>query len=151
MDTLPPESSYRLALLLGRERPQIEDRMVQGARDLSPIYAFMPAFLLRQWGHAVTGAVITALVEADLQPVRSYAAMTIQLAQRVGRPAALLRGLMSTWGGVVGNLIVTEFATEPVVCTESMAILDTMLALAEQAITLAYVSDDVAQELLPTE
>lgn len=151
MDPLPPESSYRLALLLGRERSHIEDRMVQAARALSPIYAFMPTFLLRQWGHAVTGAVITALVEADLQPVQSYAAMTMQLAQRVGRPAALLRGLMNTWGAVVGDLIVAEFAAEPMVCSESLAILGTMLALAEQAITLAYAPDGAEHAVLPTE
>ena len=152
MNTLPPESSYRLALLLGRARGQIDGQMVEDARSLSPIYAFMPAILLRQWSHDLTGAVITTLVEADLGPVRSYGATAVQVARRVGRPPELVRALIGTWGRIAGTLADAEFAADPPALAEVRAILRALLAEADEVIAEAYAADGAAaRELLHNE
>ncbi len=148
VDCLPPQSSYRLSLLLSRERLLIEDGMVQGARILSPLYAAMPDFLLRQWCHEITRAVITTLVDADLQHVHSYGVSAALFARRVGRSHDLVRGLIGTWGNSVRSLVDTEFDADPALHFEMAAILQTLLDLADQAVTEAYAADHVEHTVL---
>ena len=150
MNDLPPAAAYRLALLLGRERQHIEDQMIEDARALSPIYAFMPAIVLRQWGHDMTGAVITTLVEGDLAPLRSYGAAAVQVARQVGRSPDLVRALIGTWSRITGTLADAEFAADPAAQAETRAILHTLLGVADEVIAAAY-TDDAARELLHNE
>jgi hypothetical protein len=150
MNDLPPAAAYRLALFLGRERQHIEDQMVEEARALSPIYAFMPTIVLRQWGHDMTGAVITTLVEGDLAPLRNYGAMAVQVARRVGRSPDLVRALIGTWSRINGALAAAAFAADPPAQAETRAILQTLLGVADEVITAAY-ADYAARELLQNE
>ena len=147
MNDLPPAAAYRLALLLGRERQHIEDQMVEEARALSPIYAFMPAIVLRQWGHDMTGAVISTLIAADLAPLRSYGAEAVQVARRVGRSPDLVRALIGTWSRITGTLADAAFAADPPAQAETRAILHTLLGVADEVIAAAY-ADHAARELL---
>jgi hypothetical protein len=148
MNPLPPESAYRLGLLLSSHRAALEDQMVQGAQVLSPHYAFMPAFLLHHWCHEVTGAVIAALIEADLRPLETYALTVMGFARRVGRSPDLVRGLAGVWCGLARDLVDAELAAEPEIRTETAAIVDTLLALADQVLTTVYEPDSAARELL---
>jgi hypothetical protein len=151
MDCLPPQSSYRLSLLLSRERLLIEDGMIRGARLLSPHYAAMPDFLLRQWCHEITRAVITTLVDADLQHVHSYGVSAALFARRVGRSHELVRGLIGTWGSTVRSLVDSEFDADPALYFDMTAILQTLLDLADQAVTEAYAADLVEHPALHSE
>ena len=122
--------------------------MVQGAQALSPHYAFMPAFLLRHWCHEVTSAVITALIEADLGSLEAYTLTVIGFARRVGRSPDLVRRLVGVWCRLVGELVDAELAAEPATRAETAAIIETLLALADQVLTTVYGPDSAARELL---
>jgi hypothetical protein len=148
MDRLPPESAYRLALLLSRDRGHLEDRMVQAARSLSPVYAFMPTFLLHHWCHEVISAVLTTLIEADLRPVQAYVTNLIRLTRQLGRSPDLIRALVGAWSRLIEDLIDAECAAAPDTHAELTSVLRTLLALADQAIAVGYSSEGAAHELL---
>lgn len=148
MAQLPAASAYRLAFLLSRERRLLEEQMVRAAQGLSPLYAFMPAFLLRHWCHEVLRAVIAALIEGDLRPAYTYAVTVIRVAQRVGRSPDLIRKLVGIWCGVISPTVDAAFAAEPETHAEATAILQLLLDLTEQALTTVYDPESAARELL---
>lgn len=149
MERLSSESPYRLALLLSRERGRLEEQMVQAAQGLSPLYAFMPAFLLRHWCHEVISAIIAALVEADFGPAQAYAVTIIRVSQRVGRSPELIRRLVGVWADLISALIDAEFAADPPIHAETTALVEMLLDLADQALTTVYDPESAARELLP--
>jgi hypothetical protein len=107
-DQLPATCAYRLGQALGRERAQVDARLVTTARRLSPVYLFIPPVLLRQRIHEITGTMLRALSDANFAPFRAYLQRTAQLGRALGRSPDLLNAMGDAWEQILLELATAE-------------------------------------------
>lgn len=138
MDALPPLCAHRLGRAVARQRRQVDDRLIQVVYEAGPFNRLVPTFIVRQRVHDFSAVLLAMLQEADYGVLRDFVGRMVRYSYEQGRPIILSHALSDGWAVALRELAADEFAADPVLLADTLAMIAGLAAATHTLIDAIY-------------
>ncbi len=143
MDALPPLCAHRLGRAMARQRRQVDERLIQVVYEAGPFNRLVPLFIVRQRVHDFSAVLLAMLQEADYGILRDFVTRMVRYSYDQGRPVVLSHALADGWDAALRELAAVEFAADPALLADTLAMIEMMVAATHALIDAIYSGADL--------